>query len=123
MDWPVNWPMTWMAALVAGYTLGPAQTLKGNGSVVGNATINGTLIPGTSIGTLTVQGNVTLAGAATDPVTITVAQSVENVTGAVQLFVDQYNKLRDKLGSYTSFNATDNTTGTLFGANEAAGLL
>src|SRR5205823_3226965 len=31
---------------------------------------------------------------------------------------DQYNKLRDKLDKYTSFNATDFTTGTLFGAAE-----
>jgi flagellar hook-associated protein 2 len=63
--------------------------------------------------------NVTLSGASTDPVTVTVAQSSDNIASAIQLFVDQYNKLRDKLDTYTSFNATDFTTGTLFGSTEA----
>ncbi|MEK0447786.1 MAG: hypothetical protein RL088_54 [Verrucomicrobiota bacterium] len=36
----------------AGYSVGVAQTIKGNGNVVGSATINGTLAPGSSIGTL-----------------------------------------------------------------------
>ncbi|MBP8260277.1 MAG: autotransporter-associated beta strand repeat-containing protein [Verrucomicrobia bacterium] len=49
-------------SLSADWSLGGAQTLKGNGSVAGNASINGTLAPGNSIGTLTVNGDVTLAG-------------------------------------------------------------
>jgi flagellar hook-associated protein 2 len=63
--------------------------------------------------------DVTLSGASADPITVTVAQSSDSIAGAVQLFVDQYNKLRDKLSTYTSFNATDGTTGTLFGGIEA----
>jgi flagellar hook-associated protein 2 len=47
-----------------------------------------------------------------------VAQSSDSIASAIQLFVDQYNKLRDKLDTYTSFNATDGTTGTLFGSTE-----
>ena len=35
------------------YALGAAQTLRGSGSVIGTATINGTLAPGPSLGTLT----------------------------------------------------------------------
>src|SRR4029453_18199935 len=49
---------------------------------------------------------------------LTVASSADNIASAIQLVVDQYNKLRDKLENYTSFNATDGTTGTLFGTTE-----
>jgi autotransporter-associated beta strand protein len=45
---------------VSGLTLGPAQTLKGNGTVLGSLTVNGTLAPGASIGVLTASNNVTL---------------------------------------------------------------
>ncbi|MFM2293881.1 MAG: toxins and related Ca2+-binding domain, partial [Verrucomicrobiota bacterium] len=44
------------------FTLGGSQTLKGNGSVVGAANINGALTPGASIGTLTFSVAPTLAG-------------------------------------------------------------
>jgi len=63
--------------------------------------------------------NLTVAGASTDPVTVTSAQSSGSIASAVQLFVDQYNKLHDKLNTYTSFDPTTNTTGTLFGSNAA----
>src|SRR5205807_2286730 len=63
--------------------------------------------------------DVTLAGASTDPVTVTVSQTSDSAASTLQTFVDQYNKLRDKLDSYTTFNATDFTTGTLFGSAEA----
>jgi len=63
--------------------------------------------------------DVTLSGETTDPVTVTVDQSSDKIASAIQLFIDQYNKLRDKLDTYTAFNATDGTTGTLFGTNEA----
>ena len=62
--------------------------------------------------------NVTLSGTSTDPVTVTVSQSTKAVTSAVQLFVDQVNKLQDKLASYTAFNETDGQKGTLFGSSE-----
>jgi flagellar hook-associated protein 2 len=63
--------------------------------------------------------DVTLSGETTDPITVTVGQSSDSVSSAIQLFVDQYNKLRDKLDTYTSFDASNGTTGTLFGSNEA----
>src|SRR4029078_6606608 len=65
---------------------------------------------------------VTLAGAATEAVTVTVAQTSNSIVGAVQLFVDQYNKLRDKLDTYDAFNPQDGTTGTLFGSTESVQL-
>jgi autotransporter-associated beta strand protein len=45
-------------------TVGNGQTLKGNGLLIGlvNATAGSTVSPGASIGTLTVKGNVTMAG-------------------------------------------------------------
>jgi flagellar hook-associated protein 2 len=62
--------------------------------------------------------NVTIAGTSTDPVAVTVSQSTKAVTSAVQLFVDQVNKLQDKIAGYTAYSPTDNTKGTLFGSSE-----
>jgi len=62
--------------------------------------------------------DVTITGTSQDPVTITVADSSSDVAAQVQLFVDQYNKLRDKLESLTFFNESDETKGLLFGSNE-----
>jgi fibronectin-binding autotransporter adhesin len=43
--------------------LGANQTLGGNGSVIGNlAVVNGTISPGTSVGTLTLSNNLALSG-------------------------------------------------------------
>jgi flagellar hook-associated protein 2 len=62
--------------------------------------------------------DVTLAGASTDPVTVTVEQTSDSVAGALQSFVDQYNKLRDKLATYTAYDAVAGTKGTLFASRE-----
>ena len=50
----------------SGLTLAAAQTLKGNGTVLGNFTVNGTLSPGASIGVLTCSNNVTLQAGSTN---------------------------------------------------------
>jgi autotransporter-associated beta strand protein len=50
---------------VSGLTLGPGQTLKGNGTVLGNLAMNGTLAPGSSIGVLNANNNVTLGAGST----------------------------------------------------------
>jgi flagellar hook-associated protein 2 len=62
--------------------------------------------------------DVTLKGASSDAVTVTVSQTVDSVATALQTFVDNYNKLRDKLDVYTAFNADAGTKGTLFGSAE-----
>lgn len=51
---------------LSGSTLnvGAAQTLRGNGTVLGSANVAGTLAPGQGIGTLTVTNAITLAGSA-----------------------------------------------------------
>lgn len=60
----------------------------------------------------------TLLSADTSTVTVNVDQTVDSVASALQLFVDQYNKLRDKLDVYTNFNPDAGTKGTLFGSSE-----
>jgi flagellar hook-associated protein 2 len=62
--------------------------------------------------------DVTIAGASTEPVTLTVAQTGSGVASALQLFVDQFNKLREKLDSLTFYNEQDGKKGTLFGSSE-----
>ena len=62
--------------------------------------------------------DVTIAGESTDPVTVTVSQTPEAIATTLQLFVDQFNKLRDKLDALTFFNEADGTKGILFGSSE-----
>lgn len=50
------------SAIAGGWVLSPAQTLLGGGTVVGPAQLNGTVRPGTAIGTLTFTANTVLAG-------------------------------------------------------------
>jgi autotransporter-associated beta strand protein len=45
---------------VTGFGVGIGQTLRGNGTVIGNTTISGTLSPGNSTGALTFANNLTL---------------------------------------------------------------
>ncbi len=51
-----------VSAKSAPFALGAAQTLAGNGSVIGRITVNGTLAPGASVGTLSFGTNLTLTG-------------------------------------------------------------
>ena len=57
-----------------------------------------------------------LNGATNEKVTISVAQNENPVVTQLQLFTDQYNRLRDKLDDLTFFSERDNTTGILFGS-------
>jgi flagellar hook-associated protein 2 len=63
--------------------------------------------------------DVSLTGASANPVTVTVSQTSDSAASTLQTFVDQYNKLRSQLDTYTAFNSSDFTTGTLFGSTEA----
>jgi fibronectin-binding autotransporter adhesin len=49
-----------------GFTLGAAQTLLGNGTILGSVTSDGTLVPGSSIGTLTFSNNLVLNAGSTN---------------------------------------------------------
>ena len=58
------------SAKPAGFVLGAAQTLSGNGTVLGNVTANGTVAPGTSIGTLNLSGNLLLQNGSTTAIEV-----------------------------------------------------
>jgi autotransporter-associated beta strand protein len=49
-----------VSAVSGGFVLGGSQTLRGNGTIVGDTTVSGTLSPGNSIGALTFADNLTL---------------------------------------------------------------
>jgi flagellar hook-associated protein 2 len=51
-------------------------------------------------------------------VNVTVSSAVDSIASTLQLFVDSYNKLRDKLDTYTAFDAAAGTKGLLFGSSE-----
>jgi flagellar hook-associated protein 2 len=61
----------------------------------------------------------TLKGNSTDAISISVTQSNSGVQGALQQFVDQYNKIRDKLISLDFFNEDTQQRGALFGSSTA----
>jgi flagellar capping protein FliD len=62
--------------------------------------------------------DITVSQASTETINVTVGESPSSVANALQTFVDNYNKLRDKFATYTAFNAVDNTKGVLFGSSE-----
>ena len=49
---------------------------------------------------------------------MTIASSDSSLVTNAQLFVDTYNKLAKKIADLTFYDATQNTTGTLFGSGE-----
>lgn len=79
-----------VTGVAGGYALGATQTLKGVGDVVGNSTINGTLAPGSSIGTLDFLNDVTfgatgIAAFEIDKAGLTLTADLANVTSALTL--------------------------------------
>lgn len=62
--------------------------------------------------------SLTVKGTSADPVDIQVASSTTNIEKNLQLFVDQFNKVRDKIAKETAFDATTKVTGQLFGSQE-----
>jgi flagellar hook-associated protein 2 len=60
----------------------------------------------------------TLKGASADPIDVTVSSNNSTLERNLQLFVDQYNKARDKITKETEFNAETGTTGLLIGSSE-----
>lgn len=66
--------------------------------------------------------DVTLNGASLDNINVSVASTSADIESSVQLFVDQYNKLRDKIATYTAYNADTQVKGTLFGSSDVVRL-
>ncbi|MFT5525602.1 MAG: flagellar capping protein FliD [Pirellulaceae bacterium] len=63
--------------------------------------------------------SVTLSGSSNEVVTVTVDESTDSLVSSLQLFVDQYNQLRDGLDEQTFFDSNTGDTGSLFGSIEA----
>ncbi len=61
----------------------------------------------------------TAVGTSTSPVQVTVAKNNTSIERNLQLFVDQFNKVIDKIKKETSFDAATQTTGQLFGSGDA----
>lgn len=70
-----------VSAVSGGYALAASQTLKGNGTVTGAATINGTVAPGLSIGTLTFSTAPTLSGTLLMELDRTNSQTADKIVG------------------------------------------
>ncbi|QDU30987.1 Flagellar hook-associated protein 2 [Anatilimnocola aggregata] len=62
--------------------------------------------------------NITVSATSTESISVGVTPTSSDIEGAIQTFVDQYNKLRDKIAAYTFYNQDDDTKGTLFGSSD-----
>lgn len=60
----------------------------------------------------------TVNGAASQPVTVAVSETSEELLTQFRVFVDQYNRLQTRLDELTFFNEQESTTGLLFGSHE-----
>jgi flagellar hook-associated protein 2 len=60
--------------------------------------------------------SITLNGSSTETVTAAVKNDTSSIASKLQLFVDSYNRLRDKVGKY--YQSDKNTKGELFGSTE-----
>ena len=61
----------------------------------------------------------TIKKASSEEVTVDISTTSEPVYTQMNLLVEQYNKLRDKLDQVTAYDETAQTTGVLFGSSEA----
>ena len=61
----------------------------------------------------------TVNGSSTEAVGVEINTTDENLVNRIEGFVDEFNRLHDKLNTLTLFNEQDNTTGILFGTIEA----
>jgi flagellar hook-associated protein 2 len=60
----------------------------------------------------------TVHAASTTAQNVTVDKTADNIAAGIKLFVDQYNKLRDKVKEVATYDAEQNTIGVLFGTTE-----
>ncbi len=62
---------------------------------------------------------ITVLGTSQESVSVNIEQTDEPVISQLNLFVDQFNELQNKLDELTFFDEIENTTGVLFGRGEA----
>jgi autotransporter-associated beta strand protein len=113
-----------VSTVTGGYTLGAAQTLKGNGTVIGPMTAAGTVSPGASIGTLTVTGNASLTGTYSVDVETDGTSDLLAVTGDLTLGVASVLNVVDTLKLVTAMApyTIATYTGTLTGSFNSTNL-
>jgi flagellar hook-associated protein 2 len=63
--------------------------------------------------------NLTVQGASSSPVAVTVASTSSDLVNTVTQFVSAYNSIRDNLDKNDTYDATTQTTGILFGTSTA----
>jgi autotransporter-associated beta strand protein len=106
-----------VSAQTSPWTLGASQTLKGNGVVLGNVNVSGTVAPGADTGMLTVTGNVTFANNASLKVNIQNAQNAGDVWGSGDTWNVGYGRLQVygavNLGANAILNLAAPTNATL----------
>lgn len=87
----------------------------------GNGSTAGTLLASTNnVYTDALPGiDITVTQESMETITITVGDSPDSISNSMQLFVDNYNKLMEKLDSYTAFDSVTGQKGVLFGSSEA----
>lgn len=102
----------------AGITLGTAQTLKGSGTVNGNVTNSGTVSPGASIGTLTINGHLALSPGSTNVFELSATNDLDrlvgitNITYAGTLTITTNTGASLPAGIYDLFDFTGTQSGT-----------
>ncbi len=79
-----------VAGVTGGFSVATGQTLKGNGSVIGPVAVLGTLAPGASPGTITMNNSLTFGSASTLALEIggTTAGQFDQVNGITNLTLD-----------------------------------
>jgi flagellar hook-associated protein 2 len=89
-------------------------------SVGGSSETAGTLVRSSSNTVQNAIGGVSLTvqSVSTDPVEVVVSSNNSSLEKNLQLFVDQFNKIRDKVTKETAFDASTKTSGLLLGNPE-----
>ncbi len=89
-------------------------------SVGSSADVGGTLVQSSSnVFDKVISGlELTAVGTSSDPVQISISTSNSNIEKNIQLFVDQFNKVIDKVAKEASFDEATKSTGQLFGSGE-----
>ncbi|MDP6445746.1 MAG: flagellar filament capping protein FliD [Pirellulaceae bacterium] len=88
--------------------------------LVGNDTTGGGILASSTTNTFdgVLEGvSLTVAGESEDPIEITVKTTDDTIVSNANAFVDQYNRLVDKIAEVTFFDEFNQSTGVLFGSS------
>ncbi len=113
-----------VGAVTGGFVLGTNQTLSGNGTVQGNLAALGTVSPGTSVGTLTITTNLSLAGLTVMELNRTNLQNADLIAAATVTFGGTLTvtNIGDTLVAGDTFNLFDGSISGTFAATNLPAL-